>query len=367
MAHVTTSSPSVDDVRRWRRHLADERANTRVFRDLAARRHGEERDILNALAEAEERHAQHWVTLLGDQAEPAPRVTLGHRVHAWLARRFGMLFVLSLLQRSKAGNPYARDADASSSMVADEAVHEEVLRALAARGRLHLSGTFRAAVFGANDGLVSNLALVMGMAAAVESSSIVLTAGMAGLLAGALSMAAGEYISVRSARELLAASQPSRGTSAALGGLDLNTNELELVYRARGMDPDHARARAADVLGQIQLWGLPPDDAVPAVVTDADEQDAVLNPWGAAIASFGFFASGALIPVLPYLLGLTGYAAVLTALVLVGVALMVTGGVVGVLSGASPLARGLRQLLIGYGAAAATYLLGLAFGASGIG
>ncbi|WP_131105052.1 VIT1/CCC1 transporter family protein [Ornithinimicrobium sufpigmenti] len=364
---MTTSHPSTDDVRRWRRHLADERANSRVFRDLAARRHGEERDILNALAEAEERHAQHWATLLGNQAEPTPRATLGHRVHAWLARRFGMLFVLSLLQRSKAGNPYARDADASSSMVADEAVHEEVLRALAARGRLHLSGTFRAAVFGANDGLVSNLALVMGMAAAVDDSSIVLTAGMAGLLAGALSMAAGEYISVRSARELLAASQPSRGTSAALGGLDLNTNELELVYRARGMDPDHARARAADVLGQIQLRGLPPADAVPAVVSDADEQDAVLNPWGAALASFGFFASGALVPVLPYLIGFSGYGALLTSLLLVGVALLVTGGVVGVLSGASPLARGLRQLLIGYGAAAATYLLGLAFGASGLG
>lgn len=360
-------SPSEADVRRWRHHLADERASARVFRDLAARRQGEERDILSSLAEAEERHAQHWAGLLGDRAEPAPRVTLGHRVHAWLARRFGMLFVLSLLQRSKSSNPYAQDVDASASMAADEAVHEEVLRGLAARGRLHLSGTFRAAVFGANDGLVSNLALVMGMAAAVSDSAVVLAAGLAGLLAGALSMAAGEYISVRSARELLAASQPGRGTKDALRGLDLAANELELVYRARGMDLDHARARAADVLGQIQRRGQAPEDAVPAVATDADEQDAVLNPWGAALASFGFFASGALIPVLPFLLGMTGYPALGVALVLVGLALLVTGGVVGVLSGASPLARGVRQLLIGYGAAGATYLLGLAFGASGLG
>lgn len=361
-----STTPSEADIRRWRRHLADERANARVFRDVAARRQGEEAEILDSLADAEERHAEHWLGLLGDRAHPAPRVTLGQRVHAWLARRFGMLFVLSLLQRSKSTNPYAADQDASTSMAADEAVHEEVLRGLAARGRLQLSGTFRAAVFGANDGLVSNLALVMGMAAAVSDSAIVLTAGLAGLLAGALSMAAGEYISVRSARELLAASQPGRGTKDALGGLDLAVNELELVYRARGMDLDHARARAAEVLGQIQHRGRAPEDAVPAVATDADEQEAVLNPWAAALASFGFFASGALIPVLPFLVGMSGLPALAVALVLVGLALLVTGGVVGVLSGASPLARGVRQLLIGYGAAGATYLLGLAFGASGL-
>ena len=364
---VNTLEPTAADVRRWRRHLGDEQANSRVFRDLAARREGEEREILTSLALAEARHAQHWADLLGERAEPLPRRSLGNQVHAWLARRFGMLFVLSLLQRSKSSNPYSQDQHASASMAADEAVHEEVLRGLAARGRLQLSGTFRAAVFGANDGLVSNLALVMGMAATGVSSAIVLAAGVAGLLAGALSMAAGEYISVRSARELLWASQPGSGTRDALGGLDLHTNELELVYRARGMDPDHARARAVEVLGQIHVGGHVPDDAVPAVAVDADEQDAVLNPWGAALASFAFFASGALVPVLPYALGLGGTVAVVVALALVGLALLFTGGVVGVLSGASPLARGIRQLLIGYAAAAATYLLGLAFGAAGVG
>lgn len=365
--YVTAQHPAPTDVRRWRRHLADEHANIRAFRDLAARRQGEEQSILLSLAQAEERHAQHWVELLGERAEPAPRATLGHRVQTWLARRFGMVFVLALLQRSKSDNQYADERDAASSMAADEQVHEEVLRGLAARGRLQLSGNFRAAVFGANDGLVSNLALIMGMAGTGVSAAVVLAAGMAGLLAGALSMGAGEYISVRSARELLAASQPAHGTRDALGDLDLQTNELELVYRARGMDKDHARARAADVLGQVQQAGTAPDDAVPAAATEADEQDAVLNPWGAAVSSFGFFASGALIPVLPYLFGMTGLAAAGLAMLLVGLALLVTGGVVGVLSGASPLGRGVRQLLIGYGAAIATYLLGLAFGAAGIG
>ncbi|WP_151526603.1 VIT1/CCC1 transporter family protein [Serinicoccus kebangsaanensis] len=364
---MTTREPAAADVRRWRRHLADEHANIRVFRDLAARRQGEERDILTGLADAEERHAQHWVGLLGPRADPPPRPTLGHRVQAWLARRFGMVFVLALLQRSKSDNQYAEEQDASSSMAADEQVHEEVLRGLAARGRLQLSGNFRAAVFGANDGLVSNLALVMGMAATGVSSAIVLAAGLAGLLSGALSMGAGEYISVRSARELLSASQPARGTRAALGELDLQTNELELVYRARGMDRDHARSRAAEVLGQVQSAGRVPEDAVPAVAAEAAEDDAVLNPWGAAVASFGFFASGALVPVLPYLVGMGGWQAVTLALALVGVALLVTGAVVGLLSGASPAARGLRQLLIGYAAAGATYLLGLAFGTIGLG
>ncbi|WP_130013622.1 VIT1/CCC1 transporter family protein [Serinicoccus sediminis] len=364
---MTTTEPRPTDVRRWRRHLADEHANIQTFRDLAARRQGEERAILTGLADAEQRHAQHWETLLGDRATPAPRATLAHRVQTWLARRFGMVFVLALLQRSKSDNQYAGEHDAASSMAADEQVHEEVLRGLAARGRLQLSGNFRAAVFGANDGLVSNLALIMGMAGTGVSGAVVLAAGMAGLLAGALSMGAGEYISVRSARELLAASQPAQGTHDALRALDLQSNELELVYRARGMDHDQARSRAAVVLGQMQHGGPAPDDAVPMAATDADEQDAVLNPWGAALASFGFFASGALIPVLPYLLGLTGYAAAGVAMLLVGMALLVTGGVVGLLSGASPVGRGVRQLLIGYGAAVATYLLGLAFGAAGIG
>jgi vacuolar iron transporter family protein len=364
---VNAIPPTPADRRRWRAHLADERANIRVLNDLAARREGEEQAILVALAQAEERHAQHWVDLLGEAAEPAPRPRAGHRFRAWLARRFGLLFVLALMQRSKADNVYSDERDASASMAADEAVHEEVLRGLTARARLHLSGNFRAAVFGANDGLVSNLALVMGMAGTGVGSGIVLLAGISGLLAGALSMAAGEYISVRSARELLTASQPGQGTHQVLGVLDLRANELELVYRARGMDIDAARVRAADVLAQIRDRGIAPADAVPALDVGEADQEGALDPWGAALSSFGFFASGAVIPVLPYLAGLTGLTAALTASALVGVALLLTGAVVGVLSGASPLSRGLRQLLIGYGAAGATFLLGLAFGTAGIG
>src|SRR5690606_28785313 len=118
---------------------------------------------------------------------------------------------------------------------ADEQIHEEVIRGLAARGRARLSGTFRAAVFGANDGLVSNLALVMGIGATGVSTPIILATGVAGLLAGALSMAAGEYVSVRSQRELLEASNPNPAADSVVPDLDVDANELALVYRARGL------------------------------------------------------------------------------------------------------------------------------------
>ncbi len=110
-------------------------------------------------------------------------------------------------------SPYLTDVDATVAMGADERIHEEVVRALAARGRNRLSGTFRAAVFGANDGLVSNLALVLGISGSGVDNHIVLLTGLAGLLAGALSMGAGEYVSVRSQRELLEASAPGGGGS----------------------------------------------------------------------------------------------------------------------------------------------------------
>jgi len=338
-----------------------------VLNRLAQRGEGEDRAILVELARAEERHAAHWEELLGEHARPLPRHGLQHRVLEMLAGRFGSVFVLALVQRSEATSSYAEDHDAIPSMAADEVIHEEVLRGLAARGRAQLSGNFRAAVFGANDGLVSNLALVMGMSATGVSTAVVLAAGMAGLLAGALSMGAGEFISVRSARELLAASQPDVHAQHAIEHLDLDANELALVYRARGMAEGEARRHASTVLDQSRNGAGVPPDAVPALDADVDEHEAVGNAWGAAVSSFCFFASGALIPVLPYLVGLTGLSALVVAAVLVGVALMVTGSVVGLLSGASPLRRALRQLAIGFGAAGATYLLGLAFGASGIG
>lgn len=356
-----SSAPPQRTIRRWRQYLADERAEASVYRELAGRRTGEEREILLALAEAEGRHEAHWLELLGDNVGKPLRGDLRTRTLVVLARRFGSVFVLALAQRAEGRSPYESDVDATDAMAADEAIHEEVVRGLAARGRNRLSGTFRAAVFGANDGLVSNLSLVLGVTAAGIPPAAVLATGIAGLLAGALSMGAGEYVSVHSQRELLDASTPNPDADRALPHLDMNANELELVYRARGMSQAEAADHAAAVLGSL---GETTEQQ--AEVELRDEHEAIGTGWGAAASSFCFFASGAIIPIIPYLFGLQGIAAALVAAVLVGLALLGTGSIVGLLSGASPLKRALRQLLIGYGAAAVTYLLGLAFGAAGV-
>lgn len=359
---TSPAQPTDRDRRRWAQYLVDERGEARVYRELAGRREGEEREILLALADAEGRHEQHWLDLLGGEPARLPAPSLGSRALGWAARRFGSIFVLALAQNAEARSPYDSEPFATARMVADEKIHGEVVRGLAARGRRRLSGTFRAAVFGANDGLVSNLALVMGIGATGVAPQFVLFSGIAGLLAGALSMGAGEYVSVRSQRELLDATEPTDYAADVLADLDLDANELALVYRTRGMGEADAMAHARRVVETAQRA----ERAVPVARAHEPRGDheVVGSALGAAGSSFLFFASGAVIPVLPWLFGLTGIAAVALALALVGIALVATGATVGLLSGAPPLRRGLRQLAIGFGAAAVTYLLGLVFGVS---
>jgi VIT1/CCC1 family predicted Fe2+/Mn2+ transporter len=354
----TEGQPSSAELRRWRQHLANELAEADVYRQLAERRTGEEHDILLTLADAERRHEEHWQNLLGEHVGKPRRADLRTRMLGFLARHFGSVFVLALAQRAEARSTYDTDVDATPTMAADERIHLEVVRALATRGRNQLSGSFRAAVFGANDGLVSNLALVLGISATGVTNQTVLATGLAGLLAGALSMGAGEYVSVNSQRELLDASTPSPEAGAALQQLDVNANELALVYRARGMSAEEATGQAAKVLANLEVGSSQSTVAGP----EPDRHEAVGTGVRAAVSSFSFFASGALIPVLPYLFGLQGTTAVVVAAALVGIALLATGIVVGLLSGGPPLRRAFRQLMIGYGAATVSYLLGLVFG-----
>lgn len=287
-----------------------------------------------------------------------PKAGMRTRITAWLASHFGSIFTLAFAQLAEARSPYDADPYATPAMRADEKIHHEVVRGLAARSRRRLSGTFRAAVFGANDGLVSNLALVMGIGATGVSGAFVLFSGLAGLLAGALSMAAGEFVSVKSQRELLAATEPSDFAHEGLPDLDIDANELALVYRTRGMPEEEATAKARAIVGDAHAGRMPAPRSV------RDEHDVVGGAWRAAASSFCFFAVGAIIPVLPWIFGLSGGAAVALALALVGIALAITGATVGLLSGGSPLPRALRQLAIGFGAAAVTYALGLLFGVS---
>ena len=358
--HSAVTSPSPAQIKRWRRYLADEESEARIYRYLARRAEGTDREILLQVAEAEKRHQQHWRDMLGEHADVHVCPSMQSLVLQFLAKNFGSVFILAMAQGAESRSPYAEDPDATEEMAADEAIHEEIIRALATSGREKLSGNFRAAVFGANDGLVSNLALTMGITASGASSSMVLLSGIAGLLAGALSMAAGEFVSVRSQRELLDASQPTQVTLRVAHDLDLDSNELELIYRARGMEPEAAHHRAMERFGYLDC------DCDPSLShredEDREENVALGTDIGAAAASFAFFASGALVPILPYIFGLSGVFAMVLSLLFVGAALGFTGGVVGLLSGASPLKRGIRQILIGFGAAFVTYLLGLAFG-----
>ena len=359
--HHPVTQPSEAQIRRWRRYLADEESEARIYRYLAQRAEGEEREILMQVAEAEKRHQQHWRDMLGEHVGKPVRPSLSSAFLQFMAKHFGSVFILAIAQMAESRSPYAEDPDATEEMAADEAIHEEIIRALATSGREKLSGNFRAAVFGANDGLVSNLALTIGITASGAASSMVLLSGIAGLLAGALSMAAGEFVSVRSQRELLDASQPTQVTLRVAGDLDIDANELELIYRARGMDEEAAHHRALERFGYLDC------DCDPSLSHRANEEGeeenvALGTDIGAAAASFSFFASGALVPILPYIFGLSGVWAMLLSLLFVTMALGFTGGIVGLLSGSSPMRRGLRQILIGLGAAGITYLLGLAFG-----
>ncbi|MCI6411657.1 VIT1/CCC1 transporter family protein [Schaalia hyovaginalis] len=363
-----TQAPTKAQIRRWRRHLAEERMEARTYRSLAERRTGWEREVLLQLAEAERRHEEYWLALLGERALPAPKPRLRVRISAWLAQMFGTIFILAMAQRAEQRTTYDIDEDAPAQMAADEHIHGEVIRGLTARSREALAGTFRAAVFGANDGLVSNLALVLGVAATGMAPGLVLATGVAGLLAGALSMAAGEWVSVRSQRELLDASIPDPDAHQAVPALDVNANELALVFRARGESPEDADTHAATIFAQLARPAITESGAIAVraalgggdAANGATEQ--VGTPWRAASSSFCFFAIGAFFPLVPYIFGMSGLGAIALAALIVGLALLGTGGVVGILSGQSPAPRALRQLLIGYGAAGVTYVLGLLFG-----
>ena len=366
---INTQEPTRAQIKRWRKHLAEERMEARTYRDLSERRTGEERAVLLQLEEAERRHEEYWLARLGDHALPAPKPPLRTRAASVLAHLFGTIFILAMAQRAEQRSARDVDDDVPAHMQADEHIHAEVIRSLAAKSRETLAGTFRAAVFGANDGLVSNLALVLGVAATGMEPHVVLLTGVSGLLAGALSMAAGEWVSVRSQRELLDASIPDPDAHQAVPDLDVDANELALVFRARGESEEEAERHARQVFARLAkpATGESGAIAVRAALGGPESDgagDQVGTPMKAALSSFMFFAVGAFFPLIPYLLGMTGLAAIVVAAVIVGVALLFTGGVVGILSGQSPLPRALRQLVVGFGAAGVTYLLGWLFGTS---
>jgi VIT1/CCC1 family predicted Fe2+/Mn2+ transporter len=221
--------------------------------------------------------------------------------------------------------------------------------------RASRSGTLRAAIFGINDGLVSNLSLVMGVAGATADSRFVILAGVAGLLAGAFSMAAGEYISMQSQRELFQRQiQLEREEMRIMP--DAEERELAAIYRSKGIPAPEA-ARLAHRLMQD------PEAALDTKVREelGLDPDELGSPWGAAGSSFVAFSIGAIIPLTPYLLT-SGATALIAAFVLALAALFVVGAGVSLVTGRSLVFSGLRQVAIGALAAGVTFLVGTLIG-----
>lgn len=228
--------------------------------------------------------------------------------------------------------------------------------------RHHISvssgGNLRAAIFGINDGLVSNTSLIMGVAGATADIDTIVITGVAGLLAGALSMAGGEFVSVSSQRELYQ-KLIRRERDEIARYPDQETEEIALIYHDRGLALPEARELAAKLMRD-------PEQAVEVHTREElglDPND-LGSPWGAAISSFAAFAVGSAIPLVPLLVVPTSAYVVPLCAGIAGLALFVTGASVNRLTGAGILAGGLRMLLIGGGAAVVTYLVGLLLGVS---
>ncbi|MFP5342884.1 MAG: VIT1/CCC1 transporter family protein [Candidatus Limnocylindria bacterium] len=253
--------------------------------------------------------------------------------------------------RETAGAERDGRAEAESAASAAEIGEREVWHRRSGR-----SGTLRAVIFGVSDGLVSNLSLVMGVAGAAASNpSFILLAGIAGLLAGAFSMAAGEYISMQSQKELFERQIAlERAEMEAMP--EEEEAELAASYRARGFTRDEAATIARRIFQD-------PEAALDMLVREELGLDPreLGSPWGAAFGSFVAFAAGAAVPVIPFLFG-GSFTVVLISLVLSLAALFVVGAGVSLLTGRSLLFSGTRQLLIGLGASIVTYVIGSIIG-----
>jgi VIT1/CCC1 family predicted Fe2+/Mn2+ transporter/rubrerythrin len=357
------------------------------------------------IADNERRHAEIWANRLrelGATVPPPGRPRARVRLIILLARLFGTRFVSDMVKALEgdeeaiygAQEPHA----AIEAIAADERAHAEIWRELdaerkgagarfrprrgaasdvvaaghppldadvaaapesIARGegwhRSARSGTLRATIFGVSDGLVSNLALVMGVAGASDQGGLILLAGVAGLLAGAFSMAAGEYISMQSQRELFERQiELERAELEAMP--EEEERELAALYMAKGFTRGEADAIAARMFAD-------PQHALDTLVREelGLDPDELGSPWGAAAGSFLAFGIGAAIPVFPYLVT-TGTTALVASLALSCVALFLVGAGVSLLTGRGLLFSGFRQLGIGVAAAAVTYAVGTVIG-----
>jgi VIT1/CCC1 family predicted Fe2+/Mn2+ transporter len=351
-------------------NLQDELDSADLYHYLAALEKDKRwASLLAEMAEAETRHARVMESGLQEQGIvlPAHRLGFKTRLLKLFARLGGPRVVYPLLHGAEISGTaeYAAQDRETAALAPEERSHARTLGELSRGGGVHAErwhrgaggGTLRAAVFGVSDGLVSNLSLVMGFAGASAEADIVLLAGLSGLLAGASSMAAGEYVSMKAQRELLERQIALEAAELAVTPQE-EAAELALIYRAKGLPRAEAERVARQLIEDPQI-------ALDTLIREELGLDPseLGSPYGAAIGSFIAFALGALVPVLPYFFG-ASTALVALSLALSGLALFGVGGLISLFTGRSTLFSGARQLIIGAVAAAITFGLGSLIGVS---
>lgn len=363
------TNPTPEDLRRYRANYMMEMEGAALYQEIARAETDEDRaEIFRKLAKTEERHCHRWAALLKSSGAPVPSYAPGWRVHllGFLARQFGTSYVLPVIGsiESRGQDAYTGQAEATG-MPAQERAHRRAIQAMRSTGtgggdailtaerwhRTSYGGSLRAAVFGMNDGLISNFSLVMGIAGASAGSDFILVAGVAGLLAGAFSMAAGEYVSVKSQKELYEQQIALEEQELEVSPLE-ERDELALIYQAKGIPEAQALALADHIIS----------DPAQAIQTLAREElgldpASLGSPSAAALSSFAAFSIGAIVPVLGFLLS-SGTPALILAAALSALALFGAGVLISIFTGRNAVFSGARMLGIGALAAGVTHLIG---------
>ena len=369
------------DVKRFQDNLRDELNGAALYTALAeAEADPVRKDLFLQLAKSEAAHAQFWREKLvaAGIEQPGHVPDFRTRLLARLARRFGPRFVLPTIAAAEYAdrNKYAKQADARALSVEERGHAAVIANAVAgldgqgagvtgadiARAEpWHRGGSgnnLRAAVLGANDGLVSNFCLIMGIAGAGTAERTILLTGFAGLLAGACSMALGEWLSVTNAREL-AQTQIGKEAEELEQTPEAEQHELALIFQAKGLPKEDAQ-RVAGTLMSDKKSAL---DTLAREELGIDPAELGGNAWAAAGTSFVLFAVGAIFPIAPFL-WLKGTAAVAASTGVSALALAAIGMLTSLFNGRSPLFSAGRQVVFGCLAAAITYGTGLLLGVS---
>ena len=372
----TAQPPSKPDLDRYRQNLQGELDAIALYRQLAELEDAPAlKTFYTRMADVEEVHAGVWRKRLADAGVDTSGMSVGwrNRTLMFLARRFGPSLVVPTIAERELAEQAAYDdqPEALARMPGDERSHARLFRELAGgrgveggtiariEGRHRAGGgnQLRAAVLGANDGLVSNLSITMGVAGASGGGHAVLIAGLAGMLAGALSMAIGEWLSVQSARELFA-HQVTVERDELLAVPEEEEEELALIYQAKGLPEQQAREMARTLMSGELNRAV---DTLAREELGIDPHELGGSAWVAAFTSFCLFGLGALVPILPFLFA-EGLTAVVASIVISAVALFLVGAAITVVTGSSVLRTGGRQVLLGLFAAAVTFALGVLVG-----